>query len=148
MDGFSPGAYPAISFNDLNIAAADGHISLNSATFKSIDFSQPIAVLKDQGSTIAAAWFETNWRKIIPAWGGMSLSGLSVDVPDEKNPGDRVQVVLADFDLSLSVYLNGIPTKISSSAHGVNVPLPPDSDDDSAKMLKAIGITKINANYE
>ena len=141
MDGFSPGSYPAISVNDLSILAADGHVSLKSATFKSIDFSQPLAVLKDQGSTIAPAWFETNWRKIIPAWGGMSLSGLSVDVPDEKNPGDRVQVELADFDLSLSDYLNGIPTRIVSSAHGVSVPLPPDSDDDTAQMLKAIGIT-------
>jgi len=148
MDGFSPGSYPAITFTDLNITAEDGHIGLKSATFRSIDFSQPIAVLKAAGTDIAPAWFETNWRKIIPAWGGMSLSGLSVDVPDDKNPGDRVQVEMADFDLSLSDYLNGIPTKITSFAHGVSVPLPPDSDDDTAKMLKAIGITKINANYE
>lgn len=148
MDGFSPGSYPSISFNDLKIAADDGHVSLKSATFKSIDFSQPIAVLEDQGTNMAPAWFETNWRKIIPAWAGMSLAGLSVDVPDEKNPGDRVQVELADFDLTLSDYLNGIPTRITSSAHGVSVPLPPDSEDETAQMLKAIGITKINANYE
>jgi len=148
MEGFSPGRYPAITISDLTIAAADGHIGLKSGTFKTIDFTQPIATLKDAGTDIAPQWFETNWRKIIPAWAGLSLSGLSVDVPDEKNPGERVQVEMADFDLSLSDYLNGIPTKITSSAHGVAVPLPPDSDDDNAKMLKAIGITKINANYE
>lgn len=148
MDGFSPGTYPAITLSDLNISAADGHIGLKSATFKSIDFSQPIAVLTAAGTDIAPAWFETNWRKIVPAWGGLSLSGLSVDVPDDKNPGERVQVEMADFDLSLSDYLNGVPTKITSFAHGVAVPLPADSEDDNAKMLKAIGITKINANYE
>lgn len=148
MDGFSPGSYPALSISDLKIAADDGHVSLKSGTFKSIDFSAPIAALKDAGTDVAPAWFEKNWRKIIPAWGGLSLSGLSLDVPDDKNAGERVQVELADFDLSLSDYLNGIPTKIVSSAHGVQVPLPPDSDDETAQMLRAIGITRINANYE
>lgn len=147
MGGFSPGSYPAVTINDLKIAASDGSVGLKSATFKAIDFGQPLEALK-AASGVDPAWFDKNWRKIIPAWGGMSLSGLAVDVPDPEQPGGRVQLNVADFDLTLSDYLNGIPTRISSSAHGVDMPLPPDSDDDTAKMLKAIGISKINASYE
>ena len=55
---------------------------------------------------------------------------------------------MGDFDLTLSDYVNGIPTRFSSSAHGVDMPLPPDAEDETTQMLKAIGITKINASYE
>jgi hypothetical protein len=147
IDGFSPGSYPALTINDLKIGASDGSVGLKSATFKSIDFSQPLAALK-AANGVDPEWFDKNWRQIIPAWGGMALSGLAIDVPDPEQAGGRVQLNVADFDLTLSDYLNGIPTKVSSSAHGVDMPLPPDSEDDTAKMLKAIGITKINANYE
>ena len=56
--------------------------------------------------------FTDNWRKLIPALGGFAFSGLKIDVPDPQAEGSRIQANVADFDLSLSDYLNGIPTKM------------------------------------
>ena len=61
---------------------------------------------------------------------------------------ERIKANIGDFDLSLSDYFNGIPTRISSKASGVVVPLPENSTDDSVKMLMALGITKVNVGFD
>ena len=149
MDGYAPGLYPAIAVHDIKFKSGDeDSFTLAEAKFKSTDLSGPIAAVNGNAGGLNEAWFTTNYRKLIPAWGGFSFSGLALDVPNPDKPSERYQAKVADFDLTLSDYLNGIPTKLSTTASGVEVPLPTDSTDDSVKMLKAIGITSVNLNYE
>jgi hypothetical protein len=148
MDGYAPGIYPAISIKDVSIGSGPDSISVAAATFKSTDLSQPIKVVQDNMSNLSSDWFEKNYRKLIPAFGGFSFSGLAMDIPDSEHPGERIKANVADFDLTLSDYLNGIPTKVTSKASGIEVPLPADSTDDSIKMLMALGITKVNVGFE
>ncbi len=149
MDGYQPGIYPAITINDIKVSdGGPNSVSVAQATIKATDLSGPIAAVEANQAGFTADWFQTNYRKLIPAFGGVSFSNLSVDVPDPDQAGQRIQANVADFDLTLSDYLNGVPTKVSSSAHGVAVPLPANSDDDNMKMLLALGITKVNLGYE
>jgi hypothetical protein len=149
MDGYAPGTYPALTIKDVTFADdAKDSFKLDSATFKAIDLSAPIAAVEAAGASIDKAWFDTNARKLIPSWAGFSMSGLALDIPNPDDATTRLQANIADFDLTLSDYLNGIPTKISTKASGVDVPLPADSTDDTVKMLQAVGITRLNMNYE
>ena len=149
MDGYAPGIYPALNVKDISFSDdAQDSFTLASASFKAIDLHAPIAAVEAAGSDINEAWFNTNYRKLIPSWAGFSLSGLSFDIPNPDKPSERYKASVADFDLTLSDYLNGIPTKLSTKASGVDVPLPEDATDDSVQMLKAIGITRLNMNYE
>lgn len=148
MSGYQPGIYPAITIKDVKIASGTDSVALGSATFKPTDLRGPIAEVEAQGANLSPAWLETNYRKLVPAFGGFSLSGLAVDVPDPEKPDSRITANIADFDLSLSDYVNGIPTKISTKASGVDVPLPDESDDENVQMLKALGINRVNLGYE
>jgi hypothetical protein len=148
MDGYAPGIYPAISIKDVSIGSGSDSISVAAATFKSTDLSQPIKAIEDNVSSLSAEWFEKNYRRLIPAFGGFSFSGLAMDIPDTEHPGERIKANVADFDLTLSDYLNGIPTKVSSKATGVEVPLPTDSTDENVKMLLALGISKVDLGFE
>jgi hypothetical protein len=62
--------------------------------------------------------------------------------------GQRVKANIASFDLALSNYFNGIPTKIATKATGVAFPLPTDGADEGVKNLIALGITDLNLDYE
>jgi len=148
MDGYAPGIYPAISVKDLSISSGPDGISVAAATFKATDLSAPIKTVESEAQNLNKDWFDKNYRKLIPAFGGFSLSGVVMDIPDSEKPGQRIKANIADFDLTLSDYLNGIPTKISTRASGVEVPLPAESSDDNVKMLLALGITKVNLGYE
>jgi len=148
MDGYQPGIYPAITVTGLSVkAGADGVVSLGEAKLKQIGLQQPIAVLEGQ-KDLSPAWLETNMRKLIPSFEGFSVTDLKIDVPDTQSPGTRVNANIASIDVTLSDYLNGIPTKISTKADGVDVPLPADSTDENVKTLLALGITKVNLGYD
>jgi len=148
MDGYQPGIYPAITFNDIKVTNGGANsVTLAKASVKATDLSGPIAAIAAAGE-LTPAWLDANYRLLIPAFGGFSLSGLNVDVPNPEKPDERITASLADFDLSLSDYVNGIPTRISSSTHGFDVPLPTDSTDDNVKMLLMLGIERVNMGYD
>ena len=147
MDGYAPGIYPAINIKDVSIGSGVDSISVATATFKATDLSQPIKAVQDNASNLSPDWFEKNYRKLIPAFAGFSFSGLAMDIPDSEHEGERIKANIADFDLTLTDYLNGIPTKVSSKASGIEVPLPANSTDDNVKMLMALGITKVNVGF-
>jgi hypothetical protein len=148
VGGYQSAVYPAITLNAIKVDAGDeGTFSLDKAVFKTLDLNPPLDAI-DGAGTLDEAWFDANARRLIPSWAGFSLAGLSLDMVDPEAPGSRIKANVTDFDLTLSDYLNGIPTKISTSAHGVDVPLPADSTDDSVVMLKSMGITSVNLNYD
>jgi hypothetical protein len=148
MDGYAPGTYPALEIKNLKIVGNGDTVTLADAKLKTIDLSQPIAAIEAQGDGITADWLQANYRKLIPAFGGFSFSGFAVNGPDPQAPGSTIDAKIASFDLTLSDYLNGVPTKISSSSSGIEAPLPAESTDDTVKMLRAIGLTKVNLGYE
>jgi hypothetical protein len=148
VDGLKPGIYPAISIDDINIAAdGDGKVALGNFTSKAIDFTNAIAVVQNETAPLDEAWLQANYRKVIPGYEGFSLSNAVIDVPDESAPGTRIQGSLGEFDLTLGDYLNGIPTTVSTSASDLTVTLPKDSTEDPVKSLVAMGFEKLNMGF-
>ncbi|HEX4298631.1 MAG TPA: hypothetical protein VHZ56_11475 [Devosia sp.] len=148
MDGLQPGLYPAITVKGLKFSDTDTTVSLDEAVAKATDLSQPIAAVNAAGDDLSPAWFQANYRKVIPAWAGLSFSGLSVDTPNPDTPSEKLSVKVDKFDLSFSDYVNGVPSKISNSASGVDVPLEQNSTDSNIQMLEALGINRVTMGYE
>src|SRR5690606_31261778 len=97
---------------------------------------------------LSEAWMEANWRRLIPAFGGFSLSNFAVDTINPDKPDERIAASIGGFDLSLGSYFNGIPTDVSASLQGVEVPLPQDTTDPQMAMLLAFGLTDINMSAD
>lgn len=146
---FAHGRYPDVTATDLKVVAAgDGDMSLGTFQFKGFDVSGTLATLKNAGTNLDEAWFEAHYRELIPTFDGFALSKLSVDVPDEKNPGERIKAAVENFDLTLKDYINGIPTDISTLASHIVVALPTNSDDETVLKLKALGIKNVDVGYD
>ncbi len=149
VGGFEPGIYPAFGLEDLKIDLGEkGMVSIGKAELKTIDLNPPIEAVRADIDNLSQEWFTKNARKLVPSFAGFDISDVKVDVPDPETEGSRIQASVGDFDLTLSDYLNGIPTKISSATHGLDVPLDQGSEDQSVKMLLALGISRVNLNYE
>jgi len=148
MAGMSPGIYPQISFDGFSVAMGeDGAFSLDSLTIKQFDLTPIITTLKAAPEALDEDWFEENARYLMAGFEGLSFSGFALDVPDPEADGERVVVEVEGFDLTLSNYINGIPSAIDTWGKGIKVKLPEDSLDESVQMLISMGVSEINAGF-
>src|SRR6185312_6932886 len=145
IEGYQPGIYPAVTAKAIKVdAGPQGHLDIDQMVFKQIDLSGPIAAVNAASGQLDQAWFQNNYRHLIPAWAGLSMSGIDIAVVDPGDASQNYAAKIADFDLSLSDYLNGIPTKVSSKGTGIDVPIPPNTDNDGQKMLLALRSMKLD----
>lgn len=145
IGGFEPGIYPDFSLAELAFDAGEGgNGNLGSFTFKSIDFRNAIEVLR-AAPRLDKTWFETNWRRIIPVFEGLALSRLALDVPNPESSGERIQLSMADLDLTLGAYVNAIPSDVALSIADLVVPLPPTGEP-PLQELRARGITSLTVD--
>ena len=148
MGGFKPGVFPHFGVSDVvvDVKGKDaGSVTLGNFTWKKMDFSAPIAALAAAPAELTEAWFTENWRKLIPAIDGLSLTDLKVDAPDPENAGQRIAATVGGFDISLADYVNGIPSKIGLTTQNILVTIP---DEDEGKMLRALGIEQVDLSQD
>lgn len=151
VGGFEPGIYPAITLEGLDVSVEggpeEGNFTLSQLVFKSFDFSEQIGVLESIPADAGEAWYQENFRSLIPAFGGFSFSGLGFDIPDPENAGTRISASVGEFDLTLENYINGIPTSVAASASNVVAEIPETSDDETVQQLIAAGITSLDLGF-
>jgi hypothetical protein len=144
----TPGTTAPSTVEGIKIVGDGSTVTLAMLGLKAIDFNPAIAAVEAETSKITADWLMQNYRKLVPSFGGFSFSGLGVNGFDSETPPSPIDVKVANFDLTMSDYLNGIPTKLSSTGSGIEVPLPADSSDDQVKMLLALGIDRVNLGFD
>ena len=147
---FEPGIYPEFKVSGLAVDAGPlGNAALGEFVLKTIDFNPTLDALISAAGKLNDAWFEENWRQLLPSMAGLSLAGFAIDaINPESESGERVQAKVGNFDLSLAGYLNGIPTDISATLAGLEVPLPQDSTDPQITTLLAAGLTGVNVGAD
>lgn len=157
---FESAVYPRIKVDGIKVDAGKlGGGSLGDFVFKPLDLNPTLNALESAAGQLSEAWFDANWRLLIPSWDGLSFSNFAIDATSPETPADpstgmparpaeRVKAAVASFDLSLAKYLNGIPTDVSISASGVDVPLPQDTTDPQIATLLAAGLTGVNFGFD
>lgn len=149
IGGFEPGVYPPIEVNDFRIEVEnDGWLELGNFTWKAMDFTAAVAALEAAGSGLDEAWFTANWRRLVPVFEGLSLTGFAMDIPDEDNPGQRIEASIGGFDLTLEAYRSGIPTRLAVRAEDLKVAIPPTSATDEGPDLAALGVDHLDLDYD
>jgi hypothetical protein len=148
MGGTSPGTYPSFDLRDLDVVVTgDGSVSVGNLNFKEIDLSAPMTTIQNAPEAIDEDWLTANGRMLVPAFEGFSVSDVAIDIPDPDNPGGRIVASVGNFDLSLTEYLNGIPTALLTSATNIKLELPANTADEQLQLLMALGISNIDAGF-
>lgn len=157
---FESAVYPRLDVGAISVDAGEmGSASLGEFVFKPLDLNPTLDALESALGQFSEAWAETNWRRLIPSWEGMSFSDFALDVMTPEMPADpamgmparpseHVQAKVGSFDLSLANYFLGIPTDVALSASGIEVPLPQDSTDPQINTLLAAGLTGVNMGFD
>lgn len=143
---FGKRRYPSITADNLEIKAVDGSVSMGSFNFKGIDFTPTAVALQEVGGQPLEAWAATNWRKLIPGFDGFAVANVNIDVPDDKNKGQRIKAKLGSYDLTLGSYVQGIPTNISTKAQNFVFDIPANTKDNGMREIMALGYKALDVS--
>jgi hypothetical protein len=147
IGAFGGTAFPPVTIHDIKVSVAQGKFGLANFVLKKIDFSVAMTAIEAAGDAVDETWFKANGRKLIPAFEGLAFSGLDIDAPPPAGSTDPIRAAIGDFDLTLSDYVNGIPTEVASSLHHFAAALPKKGDA-NIEQLRALGIEKVDVGYE
>lgn len=146
IGAIEPGIAPSVSFNDLRLQVANhGSVELANVTWKSADLNGPIDALRDAGKGLNSAWLEANWRRLIPAFDGFSISGFAIDMPGELDPTLPLVAGIDAIDLSLGGYSDGIPTRVAATGRGLRLTFP---DGKMKSDYGSIGISGFDLDFD
>lgn len=146
IGAFGKRRYPSITTENMEIKAPDGSVSIGNFNFKGIDFGPTARGLQEAGTAPLDQWAMENWRKLLPSFDGFAVSNVNIDVPDDKNKGQRIKAKLGAFDLSLAAYMQGIPTDIQSRLSNFVIDVPTAAKESGLKELLALGYKTIDAS--
>lgn len=144
VGAFGKRRYPAIQMENLDIRLPTGGMSIASITFKGIDFNPTAAGLQEAGLQPLEQWAAENWRKLLPSFDGFAFAGFNIDVPDDKNPGQRIKARIGEYDLTLTSYLQGVPTNIATSLRNFIFEIPAGTKESGLRDLIALGFRTLD----
>src|SRR5690606_1329155 len=86
---FEPGIYPQIQVDGIAVDAGPmGSGSLGRFVFKPLDLNPTLDALESAAGQLSEAWFDANWRVLIPAWEGLSFDNFAIDATSPATPAD------------------------------------------------------------
>lgn len=146
---FANRIYPAFDVTNLQVKAPDGGMKIAKAGWKPTDLNPTLVALHSIGDSDFEKWAQENWRKLIPAFGGLYINGIDFDFPDTKNVGQRIKGKLGEFDVTLAKYLGGIPTDMSAKIKNLAIDIPANTKEKGLMDLLDLGYKKIDvgANF-
>ncbi len=141
MDGLQPRQFPGVQLRNLELEVeGEGGFAAKALIVKPADASKLVATLLSAGDAPDPQWLADNARALIPAFQGLQMAGVRLDVPDDTAPDQRINIGFGDVNLSLEKYRDGIPTDVNLTAFGIEVPL----TGEDAEPLKEIGYNSLN----
>jgi hypothetical protein len=124
MGGLRPKQIPGIEARNLKLEVEGEDVfEARALILKPADASGLVATLLEAGDNPAPTWLADNARALIPAFAGLQLAGVKLNVPDTHTPGQRIRIGLTEADLSLGKYRNGIPSDVKMTVFGVDIPM-------------------------
>jgi len=146
VGAFEPAIYPSLSLSDFGFESDEANLTFGNVTWKPMNLQGPIDALNG-AAALDESWFAANWRKLIPAMDGLSISNVSFDMPNPGMPDARTQGTAGLFDITLGKYINGLPSEIAFALDDATLPLPPElAAGPAAAALAARDITQVTSD--
>lgn len=124
VEGLQPSRFPGVEVRNLKLSVeGKGSFSARALILKPADASALVTKLVEAGDAPDPGWLAANARTLIPAFEGMQLAGVALDVPHSGATGEPLHIGLDEADLSLRNYREGIPSDVKLTAFGVGIPV-------------------------
>jgi hypothetical protein len=131
----------------LDIVAPDGKASIGLTSLSGYSFKPTVAGLREMLAMPDLDKLDDfDFRKLIPVIGTIRQGDFAFDIPNEKKPGERIQMSIKGTEIIADKPLNGIPTNVRYAINNLAMAIPPNSQEEGMKDLLEMGYKAINVS--
>ena len=146
--GFANGKIGEYAFENFELEATDGHAKLGQFALRGFNYKNAIDALKEHLEQGIESFETADPRAFIPTLDQIAVSGLDLDVPDDKGMGNsadgkRITMALGKFEMNGSGYLGGVPTSLNAAVDNFTFDIA-NSKDPQLKDFIAMGVKKFD----
>jgi hypothetical protein len=146
----STGSQPAdIRWEGMDFSGKDNRVKIAAVSLTGFSIAPTLEGLKGLQGKTPDQFDQATIRSLIPTLGTLRISGMDLDVLDDKATGDkpeRVRFTVRDYAVTADKPVNGIPTNIRVEQSNVAFKLPQDSDEPLVKEIAGLGYTTVDAS--
>ncbi len=146
----STGSQPAdFRWEGMDFSGKDNRVKIAAISLTGFSIAPTLEGLKGLQGKTPDQFDQATVRSLIPTLGTLRISGVDLDVLDDKAKGEkpeRVRFTVRDYAVTADKPVNGIPTNIRVEQSNVAFKLPQNSDEALVKEIAALGYTTLNAS--
>ena len=144
------GSQPAgFRWEGMDFSGKDNRVKIAAVSLTGFSIAPTLEGLKGLQGKTPDQFDQATIRSLIPTLGTLRISGMDLDVLDDKATGDkpeRVRFTIRDYAVTADKPVNGIPTNIRVEQSNVAFKLPQNSDEALVKEIAALGYTTVDAS--
>lgn len=141
---------PDMRMEGFEVAHDDAKVAVKLVSLTGFSLAPTLEGLKNLKTQTLENLEPASLRALIPTLGTLRLSGIDIDAASEPEDGqrpERTKVRIEDYILTADKPLNGIPTNVRIEQRNAVMDVPPDSTDDLAKSLAALGYKTLTSSF-
>jgi hypothetical protein len=146
----STGSQPAdFRWEGMDFSGKDNRVKIAAVSLTGFSIAPTLEGLKGLQGKTPDQFDQATIRSLIPTLGTLRISGMDLDVLDDKATGDkpeRVRFTVRDYAVTADKPVNGIPTNIRVEQSNVAFKLPQNSDEPLVKEIAGLGYTTVDAS--
>jgi hypothetical protein len=143
----SGGDASEVRMEGLDFSAPDGKFSFGLSSWSGYSFKPTVAGLRELLARPDLDKLDDfDFRKLIPVIGTSRSADLVFDIPNEKKPGERIQLAVKGSEFTADKPLNGIPTNVRYAVDSLAMTIPPGSQEEGLKDLLEMGYKSLNVS--
>jgi len=133
----------------MDFGNGDNRVKIAAVSLTGFSIAPTLEGLKGLQGKTPDQFDQATIRSLIPTLGTLRISGMDLDVLDDKATGDkpeRVRFTIRDYAVTADKPVNGIPTNIRVEQSNVAFKLPQNSDEPLVKEIAGLGYTTVDAS--
>jgi hypothetical protein len=131
----------------LDVSAPDGKASIGLMSLSGYSFKPTVAGLKELLARPDLDKIDDfDFRKLMPVIGTIRSGDFVADIPNEKKPGERIQMSIKGTEITADKPFNGIPTNVRYAINNLAMTIPPGSQEEGLKDLLEMGYKSLNVS--
>ncbi len=136
-----PGRFTMLGFKVLN---GKDTVNFGEISVEGVSLASMMSALQTMAASADPKMADVDPTAFIPKIDLIRMSGIDIDVPDQKDPKERIRAKLGLFETKMANHVGAIPANIAIALEKLQMDIPPNTKEKGLQDILAMGYKSLD----